>query len=36
MQRESMIRWLREQLETATEEQLRKIFIVAVMILKRK
>lgn len=34
MEKEKMQEWLQEKLETATEEQLRKLFLVAVQILK--
>jgi hypothetical protein len=34
MEKEAMQKWLEEQLAKATEEQIRKIFIVAVQILK--
>ena len=33
MEKEKMLEWLKEHLETATEEELRKIFIVAAKIL---
>lgn len=34
MEKEKMQEWLQENLKTATEEQLRKLFLVAVQILK--
>ena len=34
MEKEKMLDWLKTHLEQATEEQLRKIFIVAAQILK--
>lgn len=34
MEKEKMLDWLKTHLETATEEELRKIFIVAAQILK--
>lgn len=34
MHKEEMEKWLKENLEKATEEQLRKLFLVAVQILK--